>query len=164
MTASSMKSNSLNFDKWKNSAGLINGTVLNHAYYEFNPGYDYYQSFTTDYNSPIAITYIPLYATSMLYVRGHIHGRSVGTGRNGMASSIKRDSTIISASGSFVPLSFYYKTDEVNHHITLENNILVPANTTTPTTFRVWCSVGWGAWEHSAGFGTNRIEVWEIQQ
>lgn len=166
MVATVMGDSTLNFNVWKNSAGTVNGTVINYQAYEVNPGWDQYVTFSADTDTGTSITYTPLYSNSILYVRGTDHFRSYeGTGGGqGIAMGITRDGVGVSASSTFWPTAFYYKSDGINHHFTLECNVVVPANSTTATTFRNRTAVNWGGGEISFGFGTHRIEVWEIQQ
>lgn len=172
MTASVLGNSVAKFDKWRSSAGVAHGTIVNYSRVVYNAGSDSYTVVSTaDYLHPIVMTYTPKYADSLLVVNSTHGTRSYGAsgGGQGMASRLLRDGASITTagtnSGNFnYATSFYYKGDTVNHHRTLENRVVVPANSTAATTFRIALSVVWGSHEIAYGWGVHSIQVWEIQQ
>lgn len=163
-----MSNTSLSFDKRKNSSGVVMGVPINIQTFQNRRTDDQYINYTTDTTvAYLTMAYTPLYANSKLIVRVTMGTRSNATGQ-GMAIRLLRDGSVVNTIGATnnwnYTGAFYYKNDTVNHHRQLRLMAVVPANSTTSTTFAVQTNVSWGAFEYSTNWGLSTIQVVELQQ
>ena len=114
------------------------------------------------YDTPVTITYTPVFATSKLYISCTFPIRIINA--FGASSGIKRDGTAINGSYNRSCLSFVYKGDAVNHHYDIHLQTSVNSNSTSATTFTAFFQPYAGTGEFSYGWGNMFIQVWEIAQ
>jgi hypothetical protein len=163
----------LRFDKWLDSGGEPQETIINMASTVYRQGSDSYTTISdgTIYATPLSITYTPKYANSLLYVYATVHTRAIGA--YGMLGGIRRNP----GTGTFSDIEygnsngyggwhmdFFYKGSQVNHHRNLQMRAVVPALNTSANVFTVFLAPWSGTGEYSMGWGGHRIEVWEVQQ
>lgn len=112
------------------------------------------------YDTPVTISYTPLYTTSILLIEACVSCRFIAA--YGMRTGLKRDGTMIGNNLNGC-LNFHYKNDAVNHHNDFPMHTVVTANSTTATTFTAWIQPYAGIGEYFSGLGDNWIQVWEFQ-
>jgi hypothetical protein len=157
---------SAKFDKWFFSNGNAVKTVVNVQTQLFRNLGDRYIDVAnnTEYDTPIAITYQPKFANSLLFIHGTTQIRIIAN--LGMHLGIKRDGAKVPGNNNLSAMDFFYKGEEVNHHVNLQARAWVPAASTAPQTFSLWIrthpSAGTG--EHSWGWGQHMIQITEIAQ
>lgn len=165
-----MISNSLSFDKRKDSSGAVMGVPINIQTFQNRRTDDQYINYTTDTTvAYLSMTYTPLYANSKLMVKITMGTRSQGGSNTiGMAIRMLRDGNVVNTIGATnnwnYSGAFYYKNDTVNHHRQLRLTAVVDAVSTNPTTFAVQTNTSWGPFEYSTNWGLSTIQVVEIAQ
>ena len=163
----------LRFDKWLDSGGVPQETIINMASTVYRQGTDSYTTVAdgTTYATPLSITYTPKYANSLLYVYATAHIRAVNA--LGMTGGIRRNpgtgtfSDIVYGNGNDYRnfnMDFFYKGGSVNHHNNMQMRCVVPALNTSANVFNVWISPWSNTGEWSRSWGQHYIQLWEIQQ
>lgn len=150
------------FDQWQSTAGTPRKTVINIQEYLYPSTNDAYTTVAadTDWNTPITITYTPLYATSTLLIEGSCQFRCSPS--YGVVVGIKRDGNKIQGSNNRGGLLFMYKEMTTNHHYQCSVKASVLAGSTAATTFTVFVNPYNGSGDFSAGWGNNSIRVMEV--
>jgi hypothetical protein len=140
------------------------GSVIRYADYRVPSVNDNYVTIASSvvYDTPVAITYTPLSASSKLVVKSQCQTRIIAA--PGVSSGIKRDGAFLNGSFQRNSLSFWYKGDGVNHHYDVHCQTSVIAGSTNPTTFTMFIQPYEGTGEFNFGWGNMFIQVWEIAQ
>ena len=159
----------IKFDHWTDLNGIPKGTIVQWDYYHHKINADTYVNIVganATYVTPVTINFTPKFANSLIFVEAGIHTRrSHATPQYGVYSRIRKDGSAINV-GSRGWHTFAYSGEQVNHHDTLIARCVFEAGQTTQMTLDVQqknhSQSGDAEW--SGGFGSNFIEVWEIQQ
>lgn len=143
---------------------VVPGTLIKYADSRIPSINDDYVVIANDavYDTPVTITYTPLFSTSKLFVKCQLQTRIINA--LGISGGIKRDGTAINGSFNRSCLSFVYKGDQVNHHYDIHMQTSVTANSTSATTFRAFLQPTGGTGEFNYGWGNMFFQVWEIAQ
>lgn len=152
--------NELWADKWARSDGTSQPCVVKFAWADIQNYDETDIAADTWYNTPVQIDYVPKYADSTLLIEAGCGTRSILA--YGMRMKIVRDGVTqnVHFQGTH---DFMYKGDQANHHNDMQASLIVSANNTNSTNFRVQIAPYAAVGECFTGLGNAWIQVTEFQ-
>lgn len=147
-------------DKWVRVDGSNQMVVVNFAWADIQNYDETDIAADTWYNTPVQIDYTPKYADSTLLIEAGCGSRSISA--LGMRMKIVRDGATVNV-GAQGTHDFMYKEDQANHHNDMQATLIVPANNTNTTNFRVQLAPYAYVGECFTGLGNAWIQVTEFQ-